>query len=65
MPDHIMLIEYEEVFGSCRMEKVALINTNYISVEEAFQFIRAGEYNANIITMYKTQWTQIFKNGKQ
>ena len=61
---HIGLIEYDEHLGPYQMPKVALFNNTKLTADEAFEFIRAGEYNDNIVILEKRQWVALFKNGK-
>lgn len=61
---HIGMIEYEENLGPYLMPKVALFNNTKLTPAEAFKFIRAGEYNDNIVILEKSQWIALFKNGE-
>lgn len=60
---HISMIEYEETLGPYRTPKVALYNNTKLTADEAFKFVRAGEYNVNVLELDKRQWIALFKNG--
>lgn len=60
---HISVIEFEEIYGKLKIEKVAIFNANKISEEEALKMIHLAEYNENILVMDKKQWINIFRNG--
>lgn len=60
---HISMIEYEEHLGPYLTPKVALFNNTKLTADEAFRFVEAGEYNDNIVVLYKSQWLALFKNG--
>ena len=62
---HVELIEYTEKIGPYSTEKVAVLNGNHMTEEEALQYIRAEEYHPSIIIMTKKQWVQVFRDGKE
>lgn len=62
---HIKMLEYEEILGPYVTPMVAIFNADKLSPDEAFAKVRAGEYDPNILTMPKRQWTALFKNGKE
>ena len=62
---HISMIEYEEHLGPYVTPKVALFNNTKLTSDEAFSKVRAGEYNDNILVLYKSQWIALFNNGKE
>lgn len=61
---HITMFECVEELGPYQMPKVVLFNKNKLTADEAFRFVRAGEYNDNIVVLEKRQWVALFKNGK-
>lgn len=59
---HISMIEYEEHLGPYAEPKIALFNNTKLTPDEAFSKVRAGEYDDNILVLYKSQWMALFKN---
>ena len=62
---HVQLIEYIEKIGSYSTEKVALLNGNHMTEEDALRYIEADEYHPSIILITKEQWVQVFQDGKE
>lgn len=62
---HVELIEYTEEIGPYSTEKVALLNGNHMTEEDALRYIEAEKYHPNIILMTKEQWVQVFRDGKE
>lgn len=63
--EHVKLIEFSEELGPYRMDKVALVNGNRISEEEAKRCIEAQEYNDNVLCIPKKQWVSLFKDDRE
>lgn len=63
--EHIKAIDYTLDWGNNRTEEMtALFDDRKVSEEEAMAHIHRGDcYNANIITMYRTQFNSVF--GKE
>ena len=63
--EHIEVLEIEYQIGPHNMEKVALVNKNQITLEEAIRVVKAGEYNDNVLVMPKKQFVSLFRDGKE
>ena len=61
---HIKMFECEEHLGPYLRPKVVLFNSNRISLEEAFKYVRAGEFNENVLCLDKIQFISLFRDGK-
>lgn len=60
---HIGILECVEELGPYKMPKVVLFNKNKLTSDEAFHFVRSGEYNDNVLILNKSQWVSLFENG--
>lgn len=60
---HIEMLECVEECGPYKRPRVVLFNKNNLTADEAFHFVRSGEYNDNVLILDKSQWISLFKNG--
>lgn len=59
---HVSVIEYEEGYGSLQLEMVALFNHEKITTEDAFRYVRSGEYNDYVLCIPKRQFVALLRN---